>query len=123
MEYRKLTNVTRKEGFPLPRFDDTLNTLAGAKWFSTLDLKSGYWQVDQHLDNMDKTAFSSGQGVWELTVIPFGLCNAPVMLEQLMETVLKGLTYESCLVHLDMIVNGACCSTCGKCSSGFERPT
>jgi hypothetical protein len=51
VDYRKLNDVTRKDCFPLPRIDDTLDTLAGAKWFSTLDLKSGYWQLDLHMDD------------------------------------------------------------------------
>jgi hypothetical protein len=46
LDYRKLNDVTKNDCFPLPRTDDTLGTLAGAKWFSTLDVKSGYWQVD-----------------------------------------------------------------------------
>jgi hypothetical protein len=103
VNYRKLNDVTRKDCFPLPRIDDTLDTLAGAKWFSTLDLKSGYWQVDLHPDK-EKTAFSTGQGLWQFTVTPFGLCNAPATFKRLMETVLRGLAGESCLVYLDDVI-------------------
>jgi hypothetical protein len=71
--------------------NDTLDTLAGAKWFSTLDLRSGYSQMDLHPDK-NKTAFSMGQRLWQFTVMPFDLCNAPAMFEQLVETVLRGLT-------------------------------
>jgi hypothetical protein len=101
VDYRKLNNVTKKYCFPLPCIDDTLDTLARAKWFSILDLKSGYWQVDVHPDDREKTEFSTGQGLWEFTVLPFGLFNAPATFERLMETVLRGLTYDSCLVYLD----------------------
>jgi hypothetical protein len=77
----------KKDCFPVPQTDDTLDTLAGAKWFSTLDLKSGYWQVDLHPDDKEKTAFSMCQVLWQFTLMPFGLWNAPVTSEQLMETV------------------------------------
>jgi hypothetical protein len=90
--------------FSTARIDNTLDTLAGAKWFSILDLKSGYWQMEVHPDNKEKTAFSTGQGLWHFTVTPFGLCNAPATFEKLMETVLQGLTYDLCLVYLDDVI-------------------
>jgi hypothetical protein len=103
VDYRKLNNVKRRDCFPLLQIDDILDTLAGAKWFSTLDLKRGYWQVDLHPD-YNKTAFSAVQGLWPCMVTPFGLCNARATFERLMETVLRGLTYESCLVCLDDVI-------------------
>jgi hypothetical protein len=101
VNYRTLNDVTEKDCFPLPRIDDTLDTFAGAKWFSTLDLTSCYWQVEVHPDDKEKTAFSTGQGLWLSIVMLFGLCNAPATFERLMETVLRGLTYDLCLVYLD----------------------
>jgi len=103
IDYRRLNDVTKKDCFLLPRIDDTLDTLDGAKWFSTLDLKSVYWQVALHPEDKEKTAFSKGQGLWQFTVMPFGLCNAPATFERLMESILRGLTYEACLVYLDDI--------------------
>jgi hypothetical protein len=73
VDYRKLNDVTKKDCFPLPLIDDTLDTLAGAKWFSTLDLKVGYLQVDVHPDDKEKTAFSTGQELWPFIVMPFDL--------------------------------------------------
>ena len=104
VDYRKLNNVTRKDSFPLPRVDVTLDALNGAKWFSTLDLKSGYWQIELDSADKEKTAFSFGQGLWQFTVMPFGLCNAPATFERLMEAVLKGLSWDICLVYLDDII-------------------
>ncbi|GFW60701.1 retrovirus-related Pol polyprotein from transposon 412 [Trichonephila clavipes] len=108
VDYRKLNDVTKKDSYPLPRIDDTLDTLSGHKWFSTLDLKSGYWQVEIHPEDREKTAFTSGQGLWQFKVMPFGLCNAPATFERLMETVLKGLTFEACLIYLDDVIIGGC---------------
>ncbi|GFY07905.1 retrovirus-related Pol polyprotein from transposon opus [Trichonephila clavipes] len=100
--YRRLNDVTEKDSYPLPMIDDTLDTLAGNTWFSTLYLKSGYWQVELHPDDKEKTTFTTGQGLWQFKVMMhFGLCNVPATFEGLMETVLGVLSYEACLVYLD----------------------
>jgi hypothetical protein len=87
--YMKLNDVLWKDNFPPPQIDYTLVTLVEAKCFSTVDLKSRYWQVDLHPDNKEKAAFSTGQGLWPFTIMPFGFCNAPATFERLMETVFK----------------------------------
>ena len=63
VDYRKLNDVTKKNSYPLPRIHDTLTTLSGSAWFSTLHLKSGYWQVGIHPKDKEKTAFSAGSGL------------------------------------------------------------
>ncbi|ROT72619.1 hypothetical protein C7M84_008980 [Penaeus vannamei] len=83
--------------------DDTLDAMAGARWFSTLDLKSGYHQVEMAREDKAKTV-SFGQGLWQFTVMPFGLCNAPSCFERLMERVLEGLQWRTALVYLDDII-------------------
>jgi hypothetical protein len=91
VDYTKLIDVTKKGCFLLSRTDDTLDTLTGARRFSTFNLKSGYWQVNVHSDDKGETAFSTDQGLWQFTVMLFGLCNAPAIFERLMETVLRSL--------------------------------
>lgn len=105
VDYRKLNSITKKDSYPLPRIDDTLEALEGASWFSTLDLKSGYWQVQLDTSAKEKTAFSlPGMGHWQFKIMPFGLCNAPATFERLMEYVLAGLSWKVCLVYLDDII-------------------
>lgn len=104
VDYRALNDVTVKDSYPLPRIDDTLDALVGAQWFSTLDLKSGYHQVEMAMEDRKKTAFSFGQGLWQFKVMPFGLCNAPATFERLMERILEGLQWKTALVYLDDVI-------------------
>ena len=76
VDYRKVNEVTRKDAYPLPRVDDTLDTLVGSKFFTTLDLASGYWQVEVASEDQPKTAFTTPEGLYQFKVMPFGLCNA-----------------------------------------------
>ena len=69
VDYRKLNEVTVKDSYPLPRIDDCLDALAGCRWFSTLDLCSGYWQVAMSEEDKPKTAFSTGNGLYQFTVM------------------------------------------------------
>ena len=104
VDYRKINDVTKKDSFPLPRVDDILDALGGALWFSTLDLVSGYWQVEVHPEDREKTAFVVPQGLYEFRTMPFGLCNVPSTFQRLMELVLAGLRWEIYLAYLDDIV-------------------
>lgn len=104
VDYRALNDVTVKDSYPLPRIDDTLDALVGARWFSTLDLKSGYHQVKMADVDKEKTAFSFGQGLWQFKVLPFGLANAPASFERLMERVLDGMQWKGALVYLDDVI-------------------
>ena len=104
VDYRQLNAVTVKDAFPLPRVDDSLAALSGSRWFSTLDLASGYWQVAMDAGTQEKAAFVTSSGLYEWTVMPFGLCNAPSTFARLMELVLKGLHWKICLIYLDDVI-------------------
>ena len=80
--------------FPLPRIDDLLDQLGQSRFFSTLDLASGYWQIRVHPDSREKTAFITSQGVLEFRVMPFGLTNVPSVFQRLMQRMLAELNPE-----------------------------
>ncbi|KAK3510443.1 hypothetical protein QTP70_006846 [Hemibagrus guttatus] len=104
VDYRRLNSVTIKDSHPLPRVDDTLDALAGAVWFSMLDFSNGYWQVEVAEDDREKTAFTTGQGLYQWRSMPMGLSNAPATFQRLMELVLRGLPWHICMVYLDDIL-------------------
>ena len=68
VDYCQLNQVTLKDSYPLPRVDDTLDAISGSKWLTTLDLKSGYWQVEMGEAGREKSAFSTGKGLWQFVV-------------------------------------------------------
>ena len=104
VDYRKTNEITRKDTFPIPRIDASLDALAGASWFTTLDLRSGYFQVPLSRKDAHKTAFITRSGSFQFRVLPMGLCNSASTFQRLMNMVLAGLTYTSCLVYLDDII-------------------
>ena len=104
VDYRKVNEVTRKDAYPLPRIDATLDTLAGSQWFTTLDLLNGYWQVGMDEADRQKTAFCTMEGLFQFKVMPFGLCNAPATFQRLMDLVLAGLQWTDCLVYIDDVI-------------------
>ena len=91
VDYRELNSVTKLDTYPLPRVDDLLDQLGESRFFSTLDLASGYWQIRVALGSREKTAFVVPNGFYEFRVMPFGLSNAPAVFQRLMQRVLMGL--------------------------------
>lgn len=91
VDYRKLNNITKKDVYPLPRIDDSIHSFGQAKYFSSFDLASGYWQIPMNPDDQEKTAFISHSGLYEFKVMPFGLCNAPATFQRYMDLVFAGL--------------------------------
>ena len=94
VDYRELNSVTKPDTYPLPRIEDLLDQLGESRYFSTLDLSSGFWQIRIHPDSVEKTAFTTPQGLFEFRVMPFGLTNAPGVFQRLMQQVLMGLNPE-----------------------------
>ncbi|KAH9086314.1 hypothetical protein LEN26_020244 [Aphanomyces euteiches] len=104
IDYRKLNDVTIKDRYPMPRVDDLLDVLGKSKYFSTMDVASGYWNVRMEEKSIEKTAFICKFGLYEWLVMPFGLCNAVPQFERLMEDVLRDQLWKSCLVYLDDVI-------------------
>ncbi len=104
IDYRQLNRRTIRDNFPLPRIEDTLDALYGARWFSSLDLKSGYWQIEMAEEDKPKTAFTTPLGFYECNRMPFGLTNAPATFQRLMERCMGDLNLTQCLVYLDDII-------------------
>ena len=91
VDFRALNNITKPLAYPLPLIDDILALLGKATCFSTLDLRSGYWQVALDQADREKAAFVCHTGLFQFRVMPFGLANAPGVFQQLMSIVLGGL--------------------------------
>ena len=102
VDYRLLNKATIGDAYPIPRVN--FDQLAGSQWFSTLDLMSGYWQVEMDPNDKPKTAFACQEGLFQFNLMPFGLTNAPSTFERLMESVLTGLQYQTCLIYLDDVI-------------------
>lgn len=104
IDFRKINAVTIRDSHPLPQISEALDSLAGACWFSTMDLSSGYWQVELASEDREKTAFTTGSGLYHFKVMPMGLTNAPPTFQRLMELVLRGLHWKICLIYLDDVL-------------------
>ncbi|KAJ3654355.1 hypothetical protein Zmor_013548 [Zophobas morio] len=104
VDYRKLNEKTIDDKYPLPNINDILDKLGKSMYFTTLDLPSGFHQVEMHPDDIEKTAFSTGNGHYEFLRMPFGLKNAPATFRRVMGNILRGIQNEKCLVYLDDII-------------------
>jgi hypothetical protein len=104
VDYGALNKLTVKNRYPLPRIDDLLDQLQGAKFFSSLDLLNGYYQVPLHASDIPKTAFRTPQGSFQFKVLSLGLTNAPSTFSHVMNNVFKDLLGKSVLIYLDDIL-------------------
>lgn len=105
IDFRRLNSRTVQDAYALPRIDETIDCLVGSKYFSKLDLRSGYWQVAMKESDKPKTAFSCGPlGFFECNRMAFGLTNAPATFQRLMERCMGELHLKECLIYLDDIL-------------------
>ncbi|CAC5426694.1 unnamed protein product [Mytilus coruscus] len=104
IDFRPLNNITIHDSYPLIRIDDALDALRGCTWLSVMDLSSGYWQVEMDEKDKEKTAFTSNKGLFHFNVMPMGLCNGVATFQRLMEYILAGLNWETCLIYIDDII-------------------
>ena len=105
IDFRRLNSRTKKDAYPLPRMQETMESMVGTRFFSTMDLKSGFWQVKMAKDSQQYTASTVGSmGVYEFLRMLYGLCNAPATFQRLMQNCLGGLNLTYALIYLDDMI-------------------
>ena len=104
IDYRRVNAVSRKDGFPVPDIQDALDSLRGARWFATIDLLSGYWQLGLTDRAKERSAFCTRRGLYQFCRMPFGLCGAPATFCRLMTKVLGDHIGNICLCYLDDVI-------------------
>lgn len=104
IDFRKLNLQTIKDAYALPKLEDAFSALAGSKWFSVLDLKSGYYQIEMQESDKEKTAFVCPLGFWEFNRMPQGITNAPSTFQRLMEKCVGEMNLKEVLVFIDDLI-------------------
>ena len=103
-DYRLLNSVTVRDVYPIPKIDESLDALKGAKWFSTIDLQSGYHQVLLDDSAKERSAFCTHLGLFQWRVMSFGLTNGLATFERMMEHILGSMHWKEVLIYLDDII-------------------
>ena len=104
VDYRELNQITKKDAYPLPLIDVLIRMFEGCSHFSTLDLKSGYYQVPMAEADKEKTAFITPSGLYQFAVMPFGLCNAPATFQRMVDELFERFAGQGVGVYIDDIV-------------------
>ena len=109
VDFRCLNAHTKKDSYPLPQIQEALESMAGPAHFSSMDFKLGFWQVKMAPESQQYMAFTVGNlGFYEFTRMPFGLCNAPVTFQHLMQNTLGELNLTYCVIYLDDVIVFSC---------------
>ena len=105
VNFRHLNAWTKKDSYPLPHIQEALESMAGSAHFLSIDFKSGFWQIKMAPELQQYTAFTVGNlGFYKFTCMPFGLCNAPVTFQLLMQNALGELNLTYCVIYLDDVI-------------------
>ena len=109
VDFRHLNTCMKKDLYPLPHIQEALESMVGSAHFSSMDFKSGFWQIKMALGSQQYTAFMVGNlGLYEFTHMPFELCNAPTTFQRLMQNTLGELNLTSCVIYLDDVIVFGC---------------
>ena len=103
-DFRRLNDVTKRDRMPLPNITSILEDLGKAKWFTKIDMKSGYWAIKLDDESIERTAFTTDHGLWEYLVCPMGLSTSPATFQRLMNNIFSDLIGRGVLVYLDDII-------------------
>jgi hypothetical protein len=104
VDYRRINQISLTDSHPLPRIDDSIDVLRGNVYFSTLDLAGAFWQVEMDSQSKHKTAFSTGDGLYQWKVMPMGLKNSSRTFQRLMELIFSGMHWTKVCVYIDDVV-------------------
>jgi transposase InsO family protein len=101
VDWRRLNSLIKKDAFPLPRIDDSLDRLQGAQRFTTFDISQAFWCIPCKQEHQQYTAFNTPLGLMEFTRMGFGLCNSSAVFQRSMQAALGDLSHEMCLLYID----------------------
>ena len=105
IDFRRLNARTKKDAYPLPHMQETMESMVGTQHFSCMDLKSGFWQVQMDEESRQYTTFMVGSmGMYKFLRMPYGLCNAPATFQRLMQNCLGELNLTYALIYLDDVI-------------------
>ena len=104
VDYRGINAVTIRDSYPIPRIQELMTAFNGSQLFSTLDMASGYWQIEMAEEDIEKTSFITHCGLFDFLVCPFGLCSLPETYQRMIDKMIAGLKWKICVAYLDDII-------------------